>query len=131
MRGLWLVGGALLMLTFAGCGMSSSPLCTVTGRVTVNGVPLEKGQIALMAKDGAVAPAGGAISGGQYRVQVLPGTKLVEISAMREEGPVDNVMGAPQQKQYLPAKYNTATTLVMEVTSGGANTFDFALEVKE
>lgn len=120
---------ALTCLAFLhGCSPSGPPTYTVTGEVTYNGQPLSKGQISFMPKDGQVAPTGGVIVDGKYTLSSLPGDKHVEITASREEGQVDPAMGKAPQRQYIPAKYNTATTLDANVTSGGPNKFDFHLK---
>jgi hypothetical protein len=57
-----------------------------------------------------------------------PGSKRVEIRASRPVGPIDPVMNAPgDYEEYVPRRYNKDSTLTAEVTTSGANTFDFAL----
>lgn len=120
----------LACLLLVGCGPTGPKTYPVSGTVMFNGEPLAKGQISFMPKDGKTAPTGGAITAGKYTVQALEGMKSVEITATREEGPVDPVMGKARQKQYIPEKFNVSTTLEANVTPAGPNTFDFKLDDK-
>ncbi len=116
---------ALCCTVLLGCGPSGPKTYTVTGTVKFNDQPLDKGQISFMPKDGKTAPTGGPIVNGQYTVQALPGEKKVEITATREEGAVDPVMGKAKQVQYIAEKFNVSTTLEANVTPEGPNTFNF------
>jgi hypothetical protein len=127
MMGVW-------MAACIGCGKGGA---TVEGRVTFDGQPVEAGTIVFEPADGAGPSAGGAIENGRYRLAgdagVTPGKKTVRITAMRktgrqiEEGPpappgtmVDEI------EQFIPATYNTNSSLQVDVT-GGQSTHDFVL----
>ena len=124
----WLAGVA------AGCSGGKPGKCEVTGTVNVDGAPAEMGAIAFIPVDGQSSTAGGSIEKGQYEALVAPGKMKVEIRVSKVVGqkklydtpdsPVQPVM-----EEVLPAKYNDATELVVEI-SPGANQHDFNLTTK-
>ncbi len=128
-----LLGGGLigLMLSLSGCGEADDrPL--VSGSVTLDGDPVPEGEVMLVPTDMAVATDAGPIQNGRYRVRTTPGAKRVMIYWERDH-PTDKIPGpdpgvmVPRAQQLIPARYNDATELEVQVQPG-ANTFDFALE---
>jgi len=98
----------------------------VTGNVLLDGQPVEQGDIVFRASDGSAADAA-KIEGGAFTLQTKPGSKRVEISAMRESAtPAPD--GLPSYENYIPKKYNEASTLTAEVTESGDNDFTFELQ---
>jgi hypothetical protein len=64
-----------------GCGGSS---VRVSGQVTYDGRPVEKGIITFLPADGKGSPVAGPIVGGRYQIEGLsPGPKLIHIDAER------------------------------------------------
>jgi hypothetical protein len=116
-----------LLSTSPGCGGNGPTTYPVTGTVTFNGVPLDKGQIAMRSVDGHATPTGGAIVDGKFALQSTAGEKIVEINATRESGPVNPTMGQAPREQYIPKNYNVESTLRANVVPGGPNAFDFPL----
>jgi len=125
---------AILLLgctVLAGCG--SSGRVTATGMVTFDGQPVETGTIVFQPLDRAAAPEGAPISGGRYTVECPPGRQRVQIRGTRpvDESRVPRTMPrlgtAPVREDYIPAAYNTESTLEVEVVAGGSNVFDFKL----
>ena len=58
---------------FSGCGDNDGRIA-VSGRVTLDGIPLEKGQILLVpARDNAGTAAGAVISAGRFRIPANEG----------------------------------------------------------
>ena len=55
------------------------------------------------------------------------GPKRVEITATRES-PTPAADGLPNYVSYIPAAYNSQSTLTAEVKPGGDNTFTFDLK---
>ncbi len=96
------------------------------------GQPITKGAIRFVTHDktpgtGAIGP----ITDGHYDVKtngLLSGKYLVMISGFKETGKTLNIDGneIKEEQQYVPAKFNTNTTEVVEL-SPGENVRDFDL----
>jgi hypothetical protein len=132
---------ALTMLaaaaTTSGCFSSSTG--TVSGNVTLNGKPLEKGQVMFSPTGATGGTAGGEIISGKYEVaDITPANYQVTVAATPE---VKIVMpGDPETKRQLtdeelraridplPAD-TTGKEQTLEV-KGGAQSLDFKLESK-
>src|SRR2546421_11653224 len=75
---------SLLAVTalLSGCG---SPPATVSGEVSYEGQPVDKGYISFTPSDGQGKDAGAPIANGRYKVADLPaGRKLVNIIAIKK-----------------------------------------------
>ena len=90
----------------------------VTGKVTLNGVPVASGEVIVRAIDGSTSSAG-EIKGGNYALEATTGNKRVEITAyhevegqFNEENPGEKV---PVREQYIPGKYNAESELTLTV----------------
>lgn len=132
--------GILLILLVAGCGGSTGPTkYKVSGKVTLDGAPLETGRITFKAADGKGVTYSEEIKAGAYSTEVTAGKKKVEITSLRKvEGKRAKVGGNPGDpisadnpadvfEEAIPAKYNDKTTLDADVTSSGSNQFDYNL----
>jgi len=106
----------------AGCGGEAGPT-TVSGIVKVDGQPLAKGAISFAPVDGQSTTSGGAITDGAYSVKVPKGMQKVSISAPKVTG-TRKLYDTPDSptmeitEEALPAKFNTATELTLDVTGG-------------
>lgn len=118
-------------------GCSSEPRRqAVSGTVTFQGRPLESGSIEFSPEaDGKGSIGGAVVSKGKYEIPaaqgLLPGRYKVSVSAAggkAEPGPDDAPGENKPQKELIPEKYNAATELRADVTSGGANQFPFDLK---
>ena len=137
----------LCAILSSGCGGSSGPeRAVVRGTVTLDGVPVDTGTIVFLPGDGVQGPsAGGEIRKGAFElprdVGPVPGMHRIEIRATRQEG-TSTIAGAPGAESgpsaggtvdkvvmYIPAKYNTKSTLKEEIKSG-ENDLTFALVTK-
>ncbi|MGL4944216.1 MAG: hypothetical protein ACRC46_13625 [Thermoguttaceae bacterium] len=121
------------------CGVCLVAGCTpapegtkLSGRVTLDGAPLNGGQISLVDIK-TNEPVGGGIKGGSYSLHIKPGEKSVQITATRVTGKVPRDPRAPNgemiesTEQYIPAAYNSKSTL--RVTVGDKSlTQDFELK---
>ncbi len=115
-------------MSFAGCSKPGPELAPVTGRITLDGEPLEKADI-LFQPDGSKPPSSGrADAAGRYELaykrgimggSVGPNTVRITISP-------DVVPNPPN----IPARYNTDSELTREVKSG-PNEFNFDLTTNE
>ena len=115
-----------------GCGSRTAPdTYQVSGVVTFDGVPIEKGDIIFRPTDGKVGADAGVITAGKFFFRSKPGTKTVQIAAPREV-PGTTTTGldgkpTPVYEQYIPARYNEKSTLSAEVQKSGGNDFRFEL----
>lgn len=117
------------MCLIAGCQPSGPATHLVTGTVTFDGEPIAQGDIVFRDTGGQIKGYGGQIVNGKYEFECEPGSKTVEITAMREvPGKMDTSNPGeevPLMEQYIPEKYGAATTLTAEVSGPGP--FDFEL----
>lgn len=115
-------------LAMMAVGCSGDGLITSTGSVSCDGKPVAEGAISFHPLDATIAPQGGQIVGGGFRIRTAPGRHRVEIRASRpKEGAVELTPGATPREQYIPARYNDESSLEAEVTPQGPNTFTFEL----
>jgi hypothetical protein len=114
---------SLGLLLLGGC--KDSGRHAIHGVVTFNNTPLEKGYVAIRPQPGTTSPsAGGDIVGGRFSIAaekgLLPGVFRVEITASRLTGKQirDPLRGmVPEEIQFIPAKYNTASQLTLTIPS--------------
>jgi hypothetical protein len=111
----------------AAFGCSRSEFVEVAGTVAWKGQPVETGEIVFKPENKALAPAAGRIRGGAYKLVCRPGKARVEIQAVRKTGKRDPREGFEITELFIPAKYNSQSTLAAEVTAEGDNHFDFKL----
>jgi hypothetical protein len=122
---LWL----FVLIGLAGCGPATG---TVTGEVTVNGVPLEEGVITFSPADKNGESVTREIKAGKYEAKMVAGNKFVQISApivigTRKESTHPNAPLIQETEEGLPARYNSESELTFEVKSG-TNTKNWNLE---
>jgi hypothetical protein len=116
----------------AGCGQEASPeSITVSGTVALDDTPVARGQIIFSDPSRQTRSSGGDIVDGKFTFDASPGSKRVEIIAMREvPGKMDTSNPGeerPLMEQYIPDKYNAESDLTAEVSPSNT-TFDFKLE---
>jgi len=124
------VAAILAVVSFVGCG-GGKELNEISGSVTLDGEPVKEGSIQFL-PTGEGTPEGANIVDGKYTAKVSPGSSKVKITAMKahptektpsiEPGEPD----VPKMIEAVPAKYNTETTLTVEVAKDG-ETHDFTL----
>lgn len=130
---LGLVGFCLLL---AGCskGYSGDGRFPLSGKVTVDGQPVDFGSISFLPLEGQRV-SGGLITDGTYTVPDEQGANAgkyrIEIRWNKPTGkmvmdPVGEVM-VEERREGVPAKYNTDSELTVEV-SPKQTTFDFDLK---
>jgi hypothetical protein len=131
--------GLLPLLALAGgCG-EANPLGrrAVDGVISLQGKPLESGWIRFEPEDARGVNSAGEIEAGKYHIDesqgLPPGTYRVAISSP-DESQVTKVEAAPGDerslaKERVPAKYNTKSTLKVEVPQArGRYEANFQLE---
>lgn len=122
--------GLLVGLVGVGCGGGAAKgpaLVEVKGKVELDGKAMNDGE-AMFLLPGQV-PDTFPVKGGSFAGKAKVGKAKVEIRAYRPGKP--NPMypdKEPSPENYLPAKYNTESTLTADVSASGAN--DFKFEVK-
>jgi hypothetical protein len=118
-------------LAILGCGEAGPKTYAVSGTVTLDGRPLEEGDIYFYPLDPNVSADAGKIKGGRFAFRAKAGHKRVEIQAHLVVPGKKTPMGGPVREQFLPARYNSASTLSKEVVADGDNRFEFALEMEK
>lgn len=128
---------AVALIHVAGCFSASTG--TVTGSVTFNGKPLEKGLITFSPSGAKGGTAGGDVEAGKYRVAgIVPAAYQVSVAAVGElkiVGPND-----PEAKRTLsdaeiralidPLPPDTTGKEQSLDVKGGSQTLDFKLQSK-
>lgn len=119
----WLL--LLLLLLAAGCGGDASGRYAISGTVTLDGQPVTTGAIAVIPAQGTDGPtSGGSIEDGEYSIPASKGPTAgryrVEIRWPREAGQVELYPGQSGAKfeEAIPAKYNSKSTLEIQVGEG-------------
>lgn len=133
----------LVLMVLAGCGgpVDKLPRQAVSGSVTLDGKPLERGTISFQPVSELPTAAAVSVNGGQYSMAraegLVPGAYRVLISSTpptvsqvdsKTSRPPPPGQASPPPKESLPEKYNASTTLTAEVKEAAKNTFDFPLE---
>jgi hypothetical protein len=124
-RWICLSAGVAFLFTLVGCGSGEAE---VSGLVRVNGEPLAEGDIIFEESDKSKTPAAAKIVAGKYELKVLPGKKVVRISASRPTAKPDPVMGAAAREAAIAKEFNTNSSLKVEIKSG--NNKDVNFDVK-
>jgi glycine betaine/choline ABC-type transport system substrate-binding protein len=116
---LLLTGSCLFAAcALVGCGPPAKAKAKVSGEVLLDGKPMPEGSI-MFVMTGEV-PETLPVTNGTFTGEVSTGEKRVEIRAYREGkiAPTATIKEAPKEN-YIPAKYNSASTLKAKVTSSG------------
>jgi len=125
--------GWLTLCLIAGCGGGES-LTPVSGKVAIDGQPLNEGSIQFAPTDGKAPSQAAMIVGGSFKTELHRTNYQVQIFAPRpakvvpkldENGPG----GGPRVEERLPARYNTQSELTLSVT-GPTTGADFQLKSK-
>ncbi len=131
--------GALVLFTLLlpGCSPPKTETVKVTGKITIDGNPIEQGAIKFMAVDGATPVGGGSISNGVYLAEVPPGKKKVLVNGQKVVGKeplYKDMPDSPTRDKLVrttPLAYNNqdATPLEADIT-GETKDLDFDLNSK-
>jgi len=131
----------LLALPAIGCSTRSGPTrASVEGLVSVDGEPIETGNITFTPTEGTSGPiAGGPIERGRYRIDSggpVVGRQLVSIRGLKKSGRQVRVTADAELPRgglveelipAVPPQYNDRTTLVREIVRGHQK-MDFELK---
>ena len=120
----------VISMVLIGCGKSKGPpTAVVSGKVSLDGAPLEKGVINFVPTDGKGTTEGGKIVKGAYSVTVGLGDKRVEIRSPKVVGQRDAYPGDPNSpkmditEEVVPSRYNSRSELKVPVTGRKAEDF--------
>jgi hypothetical protein len=152
MRNLALcLSGAILLVFALGCGGSDKPTGRLSGRVTLDGKPIEIGSVQVVSEDGKAHGAGAIGKDGAYEVPRAPVGKIKlavlvpqvpagppapkGLKAPSGDGPGDGpsaeVIAATKAAQKLPRRYaEHASSGLATTIQTGDNTFDLELFAK-
>jgi hypothetical protein len=120
----------LVVLTVTGCGSQGPRKYRVTGEASWNGEPIPDGYIMLISSDRKIATVAGPIRDGQFELVAFPGHKRIEISATRVTQPAKPGYRGEEREQYIPPRFNQASTLTAEVETHDNNRLSFQLSDK-
>jgi len=126
----------LITLTLAACSSEPSKVA-VSGTVTYDNQPVEDGQVAFEPVAGGKMQFG-IIADGRYAIPkqygLVPGEYIVRITASRPTGKLAETdaflteeTSLEINEQFLPSKYNSASTLTVDIADADQVTHDFAL----
>jgi len=123
----------MLAALSSGCGSGSKdpPLFSVSGKVTLNGAPVESGTIQFIPSDLKGSTSGTAIRDGLYTTSLPKGLMKVEIRSSKIVGTrkVYQTPDSPTEdivEEQIPEKYNQQTTLELMVDANSKDC-NFAL----
>lgn len=118
----------LLSASCFGCADRNSDIRgSISGYVTLDGVPIHDGAIAFLPLPGTKGPAGGGeIKKGRFAIRLAQGPAIgrhaVQVTAQRPTGrklpTPEGKPGADEWVEYVPDEYNKATTLNAEIKKG-------------
>ena len=129
---LIVLAGVLALTAGCGGGPAGPKMYVVKGLVQFDSKPVETGRIQFRKKEGDQRAFSAEIKDGNYSLETESGPMVVEITASRLiPGKFSNFNGKPEPvgEMYLPAKYNSKTTLTADVKPS-ANTIPFDLTSK-
>jgi C-terminal processing protease CtpA/Prc len=122
-------------LFLSGCHKNN--FVKVTGKVMVDGVPVQTGSIAFAPADGQTSVEGAEIKDGVYEAKVPPGEKIVRIRGMKLE--TSEVYDAVSKTKYpsetairiTPEKYETEKSPLKATITKNGEIHDFDIPSKE
>jgi len=126
-----------LLTSLTGCGEEDTQgRMAISGIVTFEGKPLDRGTIEFTSVGEATAHTGTMIEDGSYdipaRQGLQPGKYLVRISSVADDPNVAPEMpgmtgegGVTVAQDRIPAEYNTESKQEVTIESDGPNEFDF------
>ena len=115
-------------LSAASCS-SNNPLITISGNVTLDGAPVQDGDILFTPTDAQFGSEAAKIKDGVYQANLRPGQSKVQIRASRPVPGKKGPMGEQLIEDYIPPKYNDQSNLSIDV-SRTQRKHDFQLQSK-
>lgn len=121
---------AVAILLVAGCG--SSDIGRVTGKITIDGAPLQNASVYFYPEPTGRPSSGMTDEQGQYDLVYTRGVNGAQIGEHRVEISTAGMSGGTggyggDSKETVPARYNVKSDLKVAV-EGGSNVHDFTLD---
>jgi hypothetical protein len=114
----------LAAIVLLGCSQGPA-VGTVTGEVTFEGQPVQKGYVIFSPSDGQSQTAGAEIVDGKFKAERVPVTKMkVELHGVKKTGKKIKAYDTPdspvseEEIELLPPKYNFNSELTLDVKPG-------------
>jgi hypothetical protein len=125
----WAAVAAACLLTI-GCGPRDTRV-ECSGTVTYAGQPVEEGSIGFVPLAGGGRSEGAVITAGRYTARVQPGRHRVEIRGSRPLAGKAIVSDMPGgiREDFIPAAFNDASKLEVEIPATGPHPLPFDLPV--
>jgi hypothetical protein len=115
----------VVILLIAGCSKSGTEVAPVSGRVTVDGKPVEY-LVVTFQSEGKSSGIGNTFKDGHYELIYKRGVMGAAVGPNRVTIALDTELA--HRPNMVPARYNTQTELKREVKAGESNVFDFDLK---
>jgi hypothetical protein len=103
------------LAAFTGCGGGKT---TVSGSVSFDGKPVEDGSLMFTPKDGKQPPTAAAVKGGQYSVELAPGSYKVAAYWPKTAPGKGGSNPYEESGDLIPEKYNRKSDLTLDVSGG-------------
>lgn len=132
-RRVWCFLAVLLVSFTVGCGGSKA---TVSGTVTLDGAPLEKGQIQFIPTAPEAQLVVAEIVAGKYSATTVPGEMKVQVLATKVVGQRPAFAGDPNSQMIedvvsiVAPQYNINTTLKVDLKGGANSDVNFSITSK-
>lgn len=129
-----------LLIVLGGCGSDPLGRHAVSGSVTLDGAPVDNGNISFQPIEGGTTSAGGPVTAGKYSISAEGGLAVgkyrVSINAPKPGTggqPVEGAMPGdelPLAEELIPPEWNLNSQQTIEVKSGGPYEFNFDIKTK-
>jgi hypothetical protein len=126
MRGKWIVGLLVVSGMAVSWGCHRGPVTSsVHGEITLDGKPIDGGQITFVPAGAGAVPAQATIEGGKYEIKAAKGPSVgkckIEVRWSKKTG--RKIQAPPageveETRQIIPAAYNDKSTLSFEIKPG-------------
>jgi hypothetical protein len=141
MRHLCSLISFLSFAVLSGCGGDSLGRHAISGTVSLNGAPVERGSISFMPMDQGVTSSGAAFTDGSYSIPEQDGLPVgkyrVTINAPKPGTGKAAAEGAmpgdplPPAEELIPPEWNVKSNETIEVKEGGPFEFNFDIKTKK
>lgn len=126
------VGAVMLLVGCSGAEYPGPPRYPVSGSVSLNGKPIEAGNITFRADGEATRSASGAIENGKYSIEEKQGPTegqyTVEILGYEEVGELKDEDLGVATRQIVPVQFNESSSLSATISADDVNKLDFDLK---